>query len=305
MDFNSEGFCEDIVPGCFSINSDDFTQCEECHPGFILTQNNQCACPSGLTINTDHYCSKCNVPGCKKCYPEHENVCAECYEAFNLEGDFCVCEEEKNFPNEQKECSECLVEGCIKCHSRDPFNCLQHTIISEEYAECSQKDCKECRSYKNEEVCLNCVQTLFVDNGVCQECQIRNCETCHSPTTCSKCNSLTTLRDGVCFCHASYYFYKLTETNTCTNCFVGGCSKCSSNNRVCRECQDFRATLVNDRCVCPEGEYLQPAYGFCKPCRVAGCLTCAPNSPEVCVKCYGSNLVNGKCVCTSANQLPS
>lgn len=97
--FNSYGYCVDRTPGCLTPTSGDYDSCVTCIYGFIKNDNNKCDCPTGLTINTDHYCSACNVPGCIRCYTENANICNECLPDLNLVNGLCECEDEGQFPS--------------------------------------------------------------------------------------------------------------------------------------------------------------------------------------------------------------
>ena len=252
-EFDDDGICQDIPEGCFKTVSTDITKCEICHYGFKLNSQEQCECEEDLTINTDNYCSACNVPGCKKCYSEQPNACAECAPAFNLINNLCKCPVTTEFPNEKDLCSACSVSNCIECKSDDPNTCLTFELPPVVEAVCDSPYCKKCESSGNDKLCMSCIDSKFLRNGQCLSCEVPGCETCFSPYTCQQCKFHTNLIDGICMCDGD--MEKPTKTDSCSLCYSPGCGSCDGLFN-CVYCQDKNAQLDKGECKCPSGTYL-------------------------------------------------
>ena len=91
---------------------------------------------------------------------------------------------------------------------------------------------------------------------------IEGCDTCSSPTICTKClSSEAIFKDGYCqiiTCEEN----EVVVDGACQHCeeIMVGCANCTSVD-VCIECIDDEATIIADKCTCNKGFN---ADGTCK-----------------------------------------
>ena len=158
--------------------------------------------------------------------------------------------------------------------------------------------------------------------GACKpQCNISNCFSCDSLTTCSQCDDtfiLSTdkkqcackesyvITDGACACPSNSTEYK----SVCYACNITNCSTCNANDTclTCADtyylndnkcgCADSSFEIVNGKCACPSGTlpYGTGAQQKCVTCDIKYCSSCEKENE--CSTCQTTfNLNNNTCVC--------
>ena len=188
---------------------------------------------------------------------------------------------------------------------------------------CSQvTPINNCQACLTPNFCLTCATGFSVGStGQCvASCSgnVNNCLVCATATTCQVCNS-------------GYYLVTAAASlnlGTCVLCTAAGCTACSASN-VCTACAGgYNLNTTSNLCQLTNCQYpcglctssacstcLFPYNsapfdnGTCFTCPIANCLTCSPQTPQICTTCYPGFLsINNGASCVygcSPNCLPA
>lgn len=173
----------------------------------------------------------------------------------------------------------CSVYNCIYCYSENQCGlCAPGWNSTDGICQtnlfCSDDNCEYCT---NSSYCVSCVSKYELVLGACRpQCNISNCFSCASLTTCSQCDDTFILStnktqctckdsfvntDGVCACPSNSTEFE----GVCYACNITNCSTCNANNTclTCADtyilndnkcgCADSSFEIVNGKCACPSG----------------------------------------------------
>lgn len=273
--------CTRWVNNCFSYQRDG-SVCVECQNGYRLW-NNLCIiqianctdynsegtgcvyCAEGFFLK-DSKCSPVSVQNCAT-YVFNTNVCTGCVVNYDLRVDRCVWNNPcLKFTTDQSTCLSCnstfaLMNGrCVipvnNCdvYSLDGLSCTSCKggfVLSNSNA-CEFKG--SCVDSASSEVCNECVDGYFLQNGKCVIQSVFNCQA-YVPNTniCLSCFEPMIVKDEKCIRYVDNCFVYSSDGSFCENCNYGfylSGNSCEPNNQL--NCFIF-AEKSNACEVCTEG----------------------------------------------------
>ena len=206
--------CSSNIAFCFvcatNVSSNTET-CYRCMEGFEFSSNAGACIPQTNSIDNCKFqvTSLTGLPACI--------VCTQGY-FMNSWG---TC----SLYSPQLANTGCSVYNCLHCavNSTTCSFCFEPWGISEtgqcqtnNTSICTDSNCQSC---SNSSYCFTCVNTYRPYLGSCLQCQVKGCDYCKTPNTCSSC------LDN----------YNLLSNGFCLICDITNCNKCSENN-VCQTC---------------------------------------------------------------------
>jgi len=238
------------------------------------------------------------VDGGKCKYIPHCNDCA--YDPNTRRATCFVCDPFFGLVTENtfSKCKSCaLNEGCSNCTDFTVCTRCQNTNLGPDLngvATCSAcgQNCRTCRTSGGGK-CDSCRPGSTKINGVCEKCDIPNCNTCDDTLkTCASCSSGYRLQNNNCEACVDNCRMCAKTAARCDYCkdrfFVesdtGLCKPCPEN---CKTCGD-----INTCSICNIGFYLDG--NTCSPCDDS-CQSCTGKND--CQYCKQGKPFNGKCRC--------
>lgn len=311
------------------------TVCSDCKKGFDLTEDGRCVrCPDGCldcvrtcpnVCGAETGCSVDDFTCFDKCYSCSTNVCTACITGWTKSGNICVkicppnCRDCRDDATKCKSCnggfylssSSSLCEACeTSCSSCDYVSLTETTcnicrvsfFKRQKSIGSANYDCINCEAgcYKctSETDCSACQIRWYLSGSDCLRCEY-GCRSCVDSSTCTVADSgfYITSTNGVARCHKSCE--TCDADLVCNTCKIGFYFYyCSSENCLCRDCEDNCAKCVSlDQCLlCRVGWYLNTGNtcskcdSLCYTCERAGeCLTCISgyylDAQKQCQKC--------------------
>ena len=307
LDSTNQNKCTPITPKqhCQEYETDK-DQCKNCAAGFYLDSNNlTCA---GIQNIIDH----CQI------YDNQQN-CVTCKEGFFLESNKCVrgsidgCVSYSS----KEVCNDCetgffLSSGTCTRYSTD-LNCLEFSPTADECMTCkiyhqleSNKKCvfvDNCAIFDqtNNQDCLTCIDSYYLQNRRCFLRNLTNCEKyVANKNECETCeinyyvnknqNSICSLRTIVAGCSA----YKL-DSNECLSCasgqYVNNLNQCVSVTSSIPQCLYYTSNGICARCL--DNYFLTD--NECKIGTIQGCKIY--DSISTCAECQSNYYIKNSTEC--------